>query len=133
MMFFDEFMVKELKDFFEEPKGVRCDGLDGLDCRLGDWSDFVSGRQYAIYDRGPNSGFMFLTSLQEFNLYFDIFYVHRSGRHHDSTTSMAVEAVEWYGVKIIESMYEEDKTVEDAVREFCRKVYIDTYLPSKAH
>lgn len=123
MMFFDEFMVKELKDFFEEPQEFRCDDLD---CLIYDWSEFVQSRQYAIY----HSGFRFLTSLVDFNLYFEIFFpVRGQERHHDHISSLAVEAVEWYGVKIIESMYEEDKTVEDAVREFCKKVYIDTYLP----
>lgn len=120
---FQDFLVKELEDFFEEPQEFRCDDLD---CLIYDWSELVQSRQYAIY----HSVFRFLTSLVDFNLYFEIFFpVRDQERHHDHISSLAVEAVEWYGVKIIESMYEEDKTVEDAVREFCKKVYIDTYLP----
>lgn len=120
---FQDLLVKELEDFFEEPQEFRCDDLD---CLIYDWSELVQSRQYAIY----HSGFRFLTSLVDFNLYFEIFFpVRDQERHHDHISSLAVEAVEWYGVKIIESMYEEDKTVEDAVREFCKKVYIDTYLP----
>lgn len=124
---FQDFLVGELEDFFEESQGIK---RADLGCLIYGWSEFVQSRQYAIY----HSGFRFLTSLADFNLYFEIFFPERDQeRHHDHISSLAAEAVEWYGVKIIEYMYEEDKTVGDSVREFCGKVYIDTYLPSKAH
>ncbi len=114
---FENFLVNELEDFGDFLYG---DESSELGNTLNLWVEFVTTQNYAIY----NSGFRTLLEIPNFDLYFSLYFDNckRFESSDQTITMLAVEAIEFYGSRIIALIYNKNQTIKNIKHEDLKNI-----------